>query len=326
MAEVLSQQEIDKLLSGINSGAIEEEQLTSIGKEQEVQDYDFRRPTRVSKDQLKTIRTLHESFAEIFGFYLASKLQTMVTIDLLAVDQLRYSEYVLSISNPSCVYIIDIHETEGRAVLELSPELVFSSVERLLGGNGTAPMQPRPITRIEQKIMEPLVKHALERLATAWKPIYELNFSLAGFESNPDFVQIAPASEIVIVISFEIKIREESFMMNLCYPSFSLEDVIARLNAQFFNMNTTRKDKEKSTQKLKTHLSRTQMEVRAVLGTAEITLKELLELEEGDVLRLSTELDDDVKILVGNREKFYGRPGLVDDRLSIKITEVLPDE
>jgi len=326
VAEVLSQQEIDKLLSGINSGAIEEEELTSIGKEREVQDYDFRRPTRVSKDQLKTIRTLHESFAEIFGFYLASKLQTMVTIDLLAVDQLRYSEYVLSISNPSCVYIVDIKETEGRAVLELSPELVFTSVERLLGGNGTASMQPRPVTRIEQKIMEPVVKQALERLSTAWKPIYELTFTLSGFESNPDFVQIAPASEIVIVISFEIKIREESFMMNLCYPSFSLEDVIARLNAQFFSMGGTRKEKDKATRKIKTHLSRTQMEVRAVLGTAQITLRELLELEAGDVLRLDTELDDDVKVLVGNREKFYGRPGLIDDRLSIKITNVLPDE
>jgi len=326
VAEVLSQQEIDKLLSGINSGAIEEEQLTAIGKEREVQDYDFRRPTRVSKDQLKTIRTLHESFAEIFGFYLASKLQTMVTIDLLAVDQLRYSEYVLSISNPSCVYIVDIKETEGRAVLELSPELVFTSVERLLGGNGTASMQPRPVTRIEQKIMEPVVKQALERLSTAWKPIYELTFTLSGFESNPDFVQIAPASEIVIVISFEIKIREESFMMNLCYPSFSLEDVIARLNAQFFSMGSTRKEKDKATRKIKTHLGRTQMEVRAVLGTAQITLRELLELEAGDVLRLETELDDDVKVLVGNREKFHGRPGLIDDRLSIKITNVLPDE
>jgi len=326
VAEVLSQQEIDKLLSGINSGAIEEEQLSSIGKDREIQDYDFRRPTRVSKDQLKTIRTLHESFAEIFGFYLASKLQTMVTIDLLAVDQLRYSEYVLSISNPSCVYIIDIKETEGRAVLELTPELVFTSVERLLGGSGTAPVQPRPITRIEQKIMEPVVKQALDRLAAAWKPIYELSFSLAGFESNPDFVQIAPASEIVIVISFEIKIRDESFMMNLCYPSFSLEDVIARLNAQFFAMGSSRKDKDKSTRKIKTHLGRTKMEVRAILGTAKITLKELLDLEEGDVLRLDTQLEDDVKVLVGNREKFYGRPGLIEDRMSIKITEVLPEE
>ncbi len=326
MAEVLSQQEIDKLLSGINSGAIEEEQLTSIGKDQEVQDYDFRRPTRVSKDQLKTIRTLHESFAELFGFYLASKLQTMVTIDLLAVDQLRYSEYVLSISNPSCVYIVDILETEGRAVLELTPELVFTSVERLLGGNGTAPVTPRPITQIEQKIMQPVVVQALERLTTAWKPIYELTFKLAGFESNPDFVQIAPASEIVIVISFEIKIREESFMMNLCYPSFSLEDVIARLNAQFFSIGSNKKDKEKSTQKLKTHLGRTQMEVRAILGKSHITLRELLELEPGDVLRLDTEVEDDVKVFVGNREKFYGRAGLVEDRLAIKITEVLPEK
>ncbi|MFZ0392056.1 MAG: flagellar motor switch protein FliM, partial [Calditrichia bacterium] len=162
MSEVLSQQEIDQLLSGINSGEIKEEQLGDYRKNREVYDYDFRRPNRVSKDQLKTIRTLHENFSEIFGFFLASKLQTMATIDLIAVDQLRYSEYVLSISNPSCIYIFEIAETDGKAVLELTPELVLVIVERLLGGSGVKAKNSRSITTIEQRMIRPLMSKALD--------------------------------------------------------------------------------------------------------------------------------------------------------------------
>ncbi|GAB4337287.1 MAG: flagellar motor switch protein FliM [Calditrichia bacterium] len=320
MAEVLSQNEIDQLLSGISSGEIEEDQLTDFQKNREVLEYDFRRPNRVSKDQLKTIRTLHESFSEVFGFYLANKLQTMATIDLIAVDQLRYSEYVLSISNPSCIYIFSISNSEGRAVLELTPELVLVIVERLLGGSGVKVKTSRGITTIEQRMIKPLMEKALQNLASAWKPIEELEFSLTGFESNPDFVQIAPASEIVIVVSFEIKIGEDSFLMNLCYPSFALEEVIARLNVQYFSNVQSPKDKEKVKSVFSEHLNRTELEVRAILGKSEITVKDLLELQKGDVLVLDTPVDGELPVFVKGRHKLYGKPGVSDGNIAVKVT------
>ncbi|MFZ0389263.1 MAG: flagellar motor switch protein FliM, partial [Calditrichia bacterium] len=285
-----------------------------------VYDYDFRRPNRVSKDQLKTIRTLHENFSEIFGFFLASKLQTMATIDLIAVDQLRYSEYVLSISNPSCIYIFDIVETDGKAVLELTPELVLVIVERLLGGSGVKAKNSRSITTIEQRMIRPLMSKALDNLSASWRPIQTLNFALSGFESNPDFVQIAPASEIVIVISFEIKIGEDSFLMNLCYPSFALEEVIARLNVQYYSSVHSRRDKHKVKEKISGHLSKTMLDLRVLLGSTEIKIEELLGLETGDVLVLDNTLDSPIPVFVGDRVKFYGRPGKQNDRLAIKLT------
>jgi len=322
VAEVLSQQEIDQLLSGINSGVIKEEQLGDLKKNHEVYEYDFRGPNRVSKDQLKTIRTLHENFSEIFGFYLASKLQTMATIDLTTVDQLRYSEYVLSISNPSCIYIFDIEETEGKAVLELPPELVLIIVERLLGGSGAKLKTSRSITLIEQRMMKPLITQALNDLSTAWNPIQKLNFKLSDFESNPDFVQIAPASEIVIVVSFEIKIGEDTFFMNLCYPSFALEEVIAKLNIQYYSTIRTKKNHGQTKKIITRHLRRTQLDVRAVLGNAEITVRDLLELEKGDVLVLDTLIDSDIPIFISDKLKFLGRPGIVDGNLALKITKL----
>ncbi len=321
MSEVLSQQEIDQLLSGINSGEIKEEQLGELKKHQEVYEYDFRRPNRVSKDQLKTIRTLHENFSEIFGFYLASKLQTMTTIDLIAVDQLRYSEYVLSISNPSCIYIFGIQETEGQAVLEMTPDLVMVFVDRLLGGSGIKMEVKRAITPIEQRLIKPIVERALKNLSTAWSPVHQLTFQMKGFESNPDFVQIAPASEIVIVISFEIKIGEDSFLMNLCYPSFALEEVIARLNVQYYSTVRTSKDKAEAQKHITHHLAHTQLPIQVQLGKTHISIGDLMNLEVGDVLMLDNTIEDKLAIFVDNRLKFYGYPGLMNDHIAVKITE-----
>jgi len=325
VAEVLSQQEIDQLLSGISTGEIKEDQLADLKKNREIYDYDFRRPNRVSKDQLKTIRTLHENFSETFGFYLASKLQTMTTIDLVAVDQLRYSEYVLSISNPSCLYVFEIEETKGRAIFELPPELVLVIVERLLGGSGSKIKANRSITPIEQRMMKPMITQALINLTNAWKPIRELHFKLQGFESNPDFVQIAPASEIVIVISFEVKIGEDSYLTNLCYPSFALEEVIANLNVQFLSTLQTKKDKGRDRVTISKHLGKTRLDVRVILGKTQITLRELLGLEVGDVLVLDNDLEDDVEVFVSDRLKFFGRPGKMNGRVGIKISRTIDE-
>lgn len=323
MSEVLSQQEIDRLLSGYKSGRVKEEDLTELVKEHEVYEYDFRQPTRVSKDQLKTIRTLHETFSEIFGFYLASRLQTMASIELIGVDQLRYSEYVLSIPNPGCIYIFDILETRGRAVMEMTPEFVYTVVERLLGGLGSKPRGGRGITVIEQRLMKPIVDQALANLGTAWKPVHEMTFKFSGFESNPDFVQIAPASEIVIVISLAVKIGTDSFLINLCYPSFALEDVITHLNIQLFTSGIKRTDSSRGKNKIVNHLEQTAMEVRALLGKTNITLQELLHLEKGDVLLLDNKIDGDIPVYVKDRLKFYGRPGVVDGHVAIKIHRIL---
>ena len=316
MADVLSQQEIDNLLSGINEGGETEQSV-----DQEIIDYDFRRPNRVSKDQLRTLRTIHESFAESFGFFLASKLQTMVNINVISVDQLRYSEFVLSIINPSCIYVLEILESEGNAVFELNPQLVLLIVERLLGGPGLAVDEPRMITLIEQKMIHKIIERALIDLRQAWSPISELNFKPVGFESNPDFVQVAPASEIVLIISFEIKIGDFSNLMNLCYPSFALEEVIAKLNMQYFSSLVQTKKNTKSFRTLVKSLQKTDIDINVQLGKAKITLKELIELERGDIVKLDKKVSDNLKVFLGNRPKFLAMPGTVDGKKAVKFTE-----
>ena len=222
MPEVLSQSEIDNLLAGIGkspAAAPAETPAESKRDQRDVQGFDFRRPNRVSKNQLRIFQAVHETFAELFGFYLASKLQTQVSITVSSVDQLFYSEYQLSIGSPTCLYVFDMKPSEGRGVLELSPMLVFAIVERLLGGGAAEPSRKlRAVTEIEKTLIKGTVEKALQDLQGAWKSVSNLKFNPERFESEADFLQIAPASEIVLVVSFDVQIAGSGYLMNLCFP------------------------------------------------------------------------------------------------------------
>ena len=202
--------------------------------EREAITFDFRLPHRLSKNQLRTFQAVHESFGEMFGSYLVGRLQTTVTVSVSSVDQLFYSEFVLSIASPSCLYIFRILESDALAVLEVSPQLVLAMVEHLMGGVAEGEKNARAITRIEQSIVKGIIQRALNEIQRAWKTVADLTFKLERYESEGDFVQIAPASEIVMVVSFEVVIGAQKYLMNLCFPTFALEDVLAKLNVQHF--------------------------------------------------------------------------------------------
>jgi flagellar motor switch protein FliM len=182
MADVLSQYEIDSLLSEMTSGRVDVDDLVD-GKlyKADVSNYDFRRPNRISKNQVRTLQTVHESFAEVFGYYLVSKLQTVVSITVTSVDQLFYSEFILSVSNPSCLYVFDLEGSDGSGILEISPQLALTIVERLLGGAADVPVHSRTITPIEQAVVRGVVEHALSDLREAWRSIAEIKWKLTLF-------------------------------------------------------------------------------------------------------------------------------------------------
>lgn len=321
MAEILSQKEIDALLSSVSDeegaapGEVEEE--AAEGKAANV--YDFKHPNRVSKDQLRTLQTIHEAFAKTFNAHLAVRLRTIVDINLISVDQLQYSEFILSISDPSCIYIFRVEELNGVAILELSPNLVLYIVDRLFGGKGQATEEARPITTIEQTIMKKIIEKAMENLSTAWQQVAPLTFILEGFESNPDVVQIAPPGETVITISLEIKIQDTSSLMNICFPYLILEDIISNLNVQNFISMSKKESSEEQTQTINERLKLSSLPIIAYLGRTDIAVKDLMNLKLGDVVRLNNRVDDFLEITIGGNKKFLGRPGLKGKKKAIKI-------
>jgi flagellar motor switch protein FliM len=320
MAEVLSQLEIDNLLNEMNSGRIDVNEVIS-GKlsKGEISNYDFRRPNRISKNQVRTLQTIHENFSEVFGYYLVSKLQTVVSFTVTSVDQLFYSEFILSVSNPSCLYIFDMEGTDGSGIMEVSPELALTIVEMLLGGGGDIVPKPRTITPIEQAVIRGVIEHALSDLRNSWRAIADLNFKYSRLEVEADFVQVAPSSEIVVVVSFDVKIgnTNNTFMMNLCFPTFALEEVLSKLNKQQITTNAVKVSPKKIRDNIAVvnqQISTTRLPVIAELGKTSLTVGELLELKPGDVIKLENRINEEIEVIIGSRRKLAARPGTVDGK------------
>ncbi len=334
MADILSQNEIDSLLSDMSSGRVDVEDVVT-GKysstKTDVFNYDFRRPNRISKNQIRTLQSIHDNFCEVFGYYLVSKLQTLVSFSVTSVDQLFYSEFILSVSNPSCIYIFDILGTDGNGILEISPELALTLVDLLLGGNADTIPKPRTITPIEQSVIRNIIEHALSDLRNSWKSIADLNFKYSHLEVEADFVQIAPASEIVIVISLDVKIGNNNnhFMMNLCFPTFALEDVLAKLNRQQLTTTTVKQNSARMAENLniiQQQMANTYLSIKAELGKTSLTVGEIMELNVGDIIKLNKKINQEIEIIIAGKRKLAARPGSISGKKAVKITRPLKDE
>ena len=327
MAEILSQQEIDSLLSGI---PLEEPKgaqvpLPGMKTEKEIITFDFRLPHRLSKNQLRTLQAVHENFSEAFASYLLSRLQTTVSVSVTSVDQLFYSEYVLSIPSPSCLYVFKISDPDAFALLEFSPQLVMAMVSRLLGGSTDGEKRARQITKIEQSIIKGIAQRALIDLQKSWKTIAEFNFKIDRYESEGDFAQIAPTSEIVLVVAFEVAFGDQKFLMSLCFPTFALEEELAKLNAQHVNALAGSSGQGDWSGQILRSIGHTAIEAVGLLGSTSITLHELLELEVGDILKTNLPISGEVQILFGNKPRIWGRPGVSNGRTAIRVTRTEVD-
>jgi flagellar motor switch protein FliM len=327
MAEVLSQQEIDALLNNVKSGV--EEQPEVMESKREAVLFDFRLPNRISKNHLRTIKNIHEVFAENFASFLVSKLQSIVTINVSGVDQLYYSEYILSVSNPACLFTFDIKNSDIKGILELSPEFALTLVDRLLGGNGLGSKQANIITPIEQKVLNVVTEKIMLDLKKGWATIEKMDFAIDRFEPDIDFAQITSPNESVLLISFEVLIGERSYMMNLCYATFAFDAILAKLSSQkLSSLRPTKYQGTTSKEIITNNLFKTELPVSVIFGHSSITVNELMELQKGDIIRLENKISDESVVKFGNKTLFYGRPGVVNKKKAIKISrrEINPEQ
>lgn len=318
MPELLSQQEIDQLLNNVKSGV---ETKNESSNKPEVILFDFRLPNRISKNQLRTIKNIHEVFSENFASFLVSKLQTVVNINLTTVDQLYYSEYILSVSNPACLYTFDIKDSDIKGIMEMSPELSFTLVDRLLGGNGMGVKQTNIITPIEQKVLNVVVERVMQDLKKAWQQIDNMEFQVDRFEPDIDFAQITSPNESVLLLSFEIIINEKSYLMNLCYATFAFDSILSKLSSQKLASLRPAKYQGTTAREIIAHnLNKAELPITVEFGKSRISVNELMELERGDIIQLDTSISDESIVKHGKNFLFYGRPGVVNKHRAVKIT------
>ncbi|MFH1010060.1 MAG: flagellar motor switch protein FliM [bacterium] len=317
MSKILTQEEIDALLRNVSQGqsvsAIEE------SKERSSHLYDFKHPDRISKEQLRTLRTIHDGFARTFGTYLSTSLRTMVDINLLSIDQVAYGEYMLALSVPSCIYVISSKNLKGSGILEIAPQFALMLVDRLLGGSGSRVDRVREITIIEQNILKRVVDKALVILNDAWHHIVPVNLYVESFESNPQFVQIAPASETAAVIFFEIVVRDMTLPLNICFPYFVLEPLLQHLADESWMALTRRRGSVQEVSDIRARLQLTPLVLTVQLGQTTIRLRDLLNLQQGSILALNERRDQELKIRVNGKVKFWAMPGTSNNRKAVKI-------
>jgi len=326
MAKILSQNEIDALLNQVTPGD-EGQSFDDLAKDTDASHkavtYDFKHPNRVSKDQMRTLESLHSNFAGHYGSALSGITRSVVDIDLLSVDQITYSEFIMSLVSPSSTYVFSLSPLEGGGILDFNPSVVFAFVDRMFGGIGKSMSTERELTGIEKSIMTKIVNRGFKELEKAWSHIISLQIKMSAFESNPQFIQIVPPGETVIVISLQIKMQQSSGIMTICYPYLSLESIVNKLSAQnWIDINKKMMDDNDRLLNVR-RLVPVTAEVKAVLGNTKVTIRDLLNLERGDVLRIDRHTRSDIDLYVGDILKFHCKPGKSGNQLAVKINNII---
>jgi len=327
MADVLDQSEVDALLSAVDAGMgvdAEPEVFTrSRSRQQEVRAYDFKRPERVSKDQMRAMEAIHEGFARNFGASLSAYLRTIVEVRVATIEQLTYSEFIHSLPNPTCFNLLEAPPLEGQMCLEISPLIVYPIIDRLLGGSSAELFIPqRPLTTIEWRLVKRITDRALAQLTEVWSHLVQVQFNLAETESNPHLVQIVAPNEVVVVIGLELKMGNRAGTMTLCIPFNVIEPVMGKLATQSWLAYQRKASSAAQREQVTGHLKNAEVGLRAFLAGTTITVDDLLNLQPGDVIPTSKHANAELIVQVENRNKFAGRLYQHKGMRAIRVTRL----
>lgn len=321
--EILSQHEIDALLSALTSGEMDAEELKKEEEEKKVRVYDFKRALRFSKDQIRSIYRIHENYARLLTTFFSAQLRTYVNISVASVDQLPYEEFIRSIPNMTILNVYSLSPLEGRIILEVNPNIAYAMMDRQLGGQGSGDYSVDNLTEIETLLISQLFEKSSPNLKEAWSSIVDIDPVLEEFEINPQFLQLVSPNETVVVVSLNTKIGEVSGMMNICIPHIVLEPIIPKLTAHYW-MQTGAKERDPETYaKLTTLVQDVNVSATVILGRTVITLQQLLNLKLGDVITLDQSINEPLTLEVNNEPKMYVQVGRRNKKLAVQLLKAI---
>jgi flagellar motor switch protein FliM len=330
LSDVLDQSEVDALLAAVDTGAVgAKEQTPTVfspkGKSQlEVQVYDFKRPERVSKDQMRALEALHEGFGRNFGAAISGYLRTIIEVSVAHIEQLTYSEFIHSLPNPTCFNLLKAEQLDGQLCLEISPLIIYPIIDRLLGGSNAELFIPqRPLTQIEQRLVQRITDRATHHLSEAWSNLTPVSFRVDDFESNPQLVQIVPPNETVVVVGFELKMGSRAGTMALCIPYNVIEPIMGKLATQNWFSYQRKGSQDDHLRRLTQNVSNAPVELRAFLAQTSIKLNDLLTLQVGDLITTEKEHTKDVLVQVEGKRKFLAQIGQYRGKRALRLTKVL---
>jgi len=329
MSEFLSQEEVDAIVSAVQesqaqngagraSGGPHKRRSNLASEDEDVTLYNFRRPDRVSKEQLRSLEIIHDSFSRNLSVSLSGYLRSLVEVNRISVDQMTYNEFLLALPNPTCFNIYSAAPLEGNVIIEFNPTVAFPIIDRLLGGKGKALDEVRSLTDMEQQMLDGFLGRIIDAFCEAWKDIVPLKFSLEAKETNPQIAQIVALSEIVVLLVFEIKVGETTGFLNFCIPFLALEPLAEKLTLQYrFSFKKAQDEKAHLVREL---VDRVHIPLTIELGKLDVTVKEIVDLRVGDVINLSEPVSKPLVMSIVDRPKFLVKPGVKNRKKAIQIT------
>ena len=335
MADVLSQSEVESLLAALDpqAGGGNAGSSTAAPRKSSMSDdpglqisvYDFKRPERVSKEQMRGFQALHEGFGREFGAALSGMLRTIVEVKLISVDQLTYSEFVFSLENPTCFNLLKAESLDGHLILDLNPSIIFPIVDRLLGGGKTSSQNfpRRALTEIELRLVSRITDLVVAGLRSAWANVCELKLRVTQVESNPQLVQIVPPNEVIVLISFEITMGEMRGIMNLCIPYNTIEPLAGKLSANTWSSYSQKQADPRQIVNLETGLGKASVEMVICLAETKLSAGEVMNLEVGDVIVTEKDQSLPLEVFVEGRPKFHATPGMFKGHKAVRIGKLL---
>ena len=322
-ADVLSQSEIDQLLSALSTGVVSAEEMKVEEKQKKVKVYDFKRPDKFSKDQIRTLYMLHENFARLLNTYLSTNLRTLVNISVASVEQLAYEEFIRSLSNPSVIGIFNMSPLKGNVIFEINPNIAFSIIDRLFGGEGTVINKIRTLTDIEETIIRKVITKSLDNLQEAWRHVVNTEPRLEVIETNPKFTQIVPPNDMVVIVTLQTQIGQVEGLINICIPYLVLEPIMSKLTTTLLVASSIAKQAHpEQVDILEKKIKKTYVPLAVELGTINLSVRELLSLNINDVLKLDTTVGSELKVIVGRKAKFLCHPGTANKKVAVQISGV----
>lgn len=320
--EVLSQNEIDALLSALTTGDMDAEELIKEEKEKRVRVYDFKRALRFSKDQIRSIGRIHENYARLLTTLFSSQLRTYVNISVASVDQIPYEEFIRSVPKVTVMNLYNVPPLDGKIIMEVNPNITYGMLDRLLGGKGDSINKIDNLTEIESILISQLFQKTTMSLKEAWASIIDIEPELEEMEINPQFLQLVSPNETVVVVSLNTAIGEISGMINICIPHIVLEPIISKLSVQYWMQNNTSQKRDpEAAGKLAKNLENVYVDAKAILGETTINIQQFLDLASNDVIALKHSIDEPLILKVNDEPKFHVQPGKYKNKLSVQVLE-----
>jgi flagellar motor switch protein FliM len=322
MPDVMTQSEIDRLLSALSSTELDADAQVSEAPGKVIRTYDFKRPNKFAKDQLRTLEMMYENYARLISTFLSGYLRSFATVEVISVEQLTYQEFSSSISNPSFMVLFGMAPLEGHAILEIGCSTFYAIIDRLLGGDGHGDFDTRSFTEIELTIMNNTAEKMLRYMAEPWKNVADITPRVERIETNTQFIQFMPPNETIALITMKVKIGNTEGMINLCLPYLTLETVSSKLSTRhWFTFNSNRFS-DKDAQVLEKRLETASVTVKVILGRCRITVEEFNGLQRGDVLVLDSKCSEPLSMCIGDSAIYSVKPGVRNKRLAAKILDI----